>query len=157
SKFKDLFETGKLDAKEIEYVFFDQRGNQCSTHFPKDPSLLKYFGSRAIARDMDAIRLDAIGDKRAIIWGQSYGSIAALKYLEEFPLNNNPIVTTGQVGLAKDFLVERYINQGNTLETYFNTYPNDRSRLRRFKSQLNQDHCLPSQMGDVCGKVLADG
>ncbi len=160
SKFKSLSEAGKLKIgdESIEYIFFDQRGNHCSSPYPSDLESLALYGAREIAQDAEAIRVAVLGkDHPAIMWGQSYGSTVALKYYQLFPDSPSTVVSTGQVGLSTGIMAERYINQARTLEAYFSAYPEDRQRLLRLKGIVRRDFCMDSQLGPVCGELLVQG
>jgi pimeloyl-ACP methyl ester carboxylesterase len=79
----------ELTARKVSFLFFDQRGTGCSTHYPEltPESAPRYrrYGSSSIVRDMEALRTKLLGSKPWDILGVAFGAKVALRYVADAP------------------------------------------------------------------------
>lgn len=68
-------------------------GHSCEEH---SPELIKFVGTRFVARDLDILRA-ALGDSKLSYLGKSYGTFIGATYAEEFPGKVGRMVLDGAV------------------------------------------------------------
>lgn len=145
--------------KHVSLVFLDQRGNGCSQGFPqgKDPATLQrlsLYGSRGIAADAEAVRLQVWG-KPWIAAGQSYGGYIVHRYAVLYPDSLTAAISQQDVITSDGYsrIKTRIASQARVLEKYFSQYPDDRDRLTRLKKYLDMSKCFanPHGAGKRCG------
>ncbi|NUP34384.1 MAG: alpha/beta fold hydrolase [Streptomycetaceae bacterium] len=89
----------------------------------KSGDLLKFVGTRNVARDMDVLRY-LVGDKKLNYLGFSYGTYLGALYAEEFPGRTGRLVLDGAVDPAADQLDES-VGQQVGFEQSFTRFAKD--------------------------------
>lgn len=141
-------------------LFFDQRGNGCSSKYPQGNSSeilarLKYYGSTAIVNDAEAIRKSLFGDKPWSIFGQSYGAWVVHRYVTLYPYSvKNAFAHANAITVEPiQRLADRVMAQNRVLNTYFGQYPDDQKRLETLRRFLTPSTCYPilAKSNQRCG------
>ena len=141
-------------------IFFDQRGNGCSSTYPQgndDATLgrLRFYGSSGIVADAEAIRKHLIGDKPWKMMGQSYGGWIAHRYAALAP--KSLIADFSQANVISASPLERVTNriasQNRVLQEYFKLYPGDQAILATLHTTLVPGKCYPNATASprACG------
>lgn len=145
------------------FVFIDQRGTGCSSAYPKiksvdDVATLRFYGSRAIVKDAEAVRNKIIPNRKWKVYGHSYGGLIAQRYLEVAPNFLLGVYVYGNA-LMKDwnqFYKLRMLSQKRIIENYFAVYPKDREIFAKLKSQVADDECFSNEKIQICGNEIFD-
>lgn len=81
--------SNKPSLKDENMIYIDQRGTGCSGQFPKYSEKTKndfrHFTSQSIVKDAEVVRKQIHGDKKWRIFGQSYGGLISMRYIEQSP------------------------------------------------------------------------
>lgn len=131
-------------------IFFDQRGNGCSSGYPQGKSedviaRLRFYGARGIVADAEAIRKQLVGDKPWKIFGQSYGAWVVHRYATDAP--EALAGAFAQANVISPDPIERVTNriysQARVLEEYLKRFPQDRAGLQSLHQALTPGKCFP--------------
>ncbi len=156
---------GGSTGLDIDFIYMDQRGTGCSTHFPNGASQqtiekLKWYGSAGIVNDAEYIRKYLIGDRKWKVFGQSFGSHVVHRYLEMHP---ESILSAHGHGFPEghsdfDFSFSRIAAEGTVLKSYLKQNPNDEARFKALKSVLaDPKKCfLKSASQQICGYEISE-
>lgn len=152
------------DGRALPMIFFDQRGNGCSSPYPtgndvKTMTRLLNYGSRAIVLDAEALRKKIYGDK--VTWrafGQSYGGYIVHRYLEVAPGGLAAALAHGAAIYKDDgdFARLRILAQKRSADRYFAKYPQDVANLAKAKAQIGPKTCFQNKTMKVCGPAMLD-
>ncbi|MGZ3671158.1 MAG: alpha/beta fold hydrolase [Bdellovibrionota bacterium] len=153
AEYRLLNSVGAVDPlwNNASVLFFDQRGNGCSSGYPQGNSdhvlaRLRFYGSSGIVADAEAIRKKLFGNQRWRVIGQSYGGWVAHRYAIAAPEGTTQIHS--QANVINDDPIERVTNrifsQHRVLEEYFKSYPQDRDALPALHAALQPTKCYPS-------------
>ncbi len=143
----------------IDFIFMDQRGTGCSTHYPVGASpqaieKLKWYGSSGIVMDSETLRSTLFGNRKWKIFGQSFGGHIVYRYLKMHPEGVLKAYSHGYpVGPTDfDYSYARIASQATVLTTYYKLYPNDQSRLKSISSFFSDPtKCFKNKNIDYCG------
>lgn len=139
--------TGVLSG--MPFVFFDQRGNGCSSPYPSvsmDGAInaAGFYSSASIVRDMEAIRKAIYGERtRWKVFGQSFGSAVVHRYAMLAPEG----LTVGYAqgfALMNDWRDYRRVFREYGIEfqrRYFERFPGDRDCLHRELDRIVARDC----------------
>ena len=132
-------------------LFFDQRGNGCSSPYPQGNSdevlaRLRFYGSSGIVADAEAIRRQLFPGQKWRVIGQSYGGWVAHRYAIQAPEGLTVVASQANVIDADPLerVTNRIYSQNRVLEEYFKTYPDDRAALTALHAALTPDKCFPN-------------
>jgi pimeloyl-ACP methyl ester carboxylesterase len=145
------------------FIFIDQRGTGCSSPYPEikqlnEVEILRFYGSRAIVKDAEAIRNKIIPNRKWKVYGHSYGGLIAHRYLEVAPNFLEGVFIYGN-SVMKDwnqFYKLRILSQKRISEEYFKTYPKDQKILENLKTQVPDSECFANEKIRICGNVIFD-
>lgn len=150
----------------LPFVFFDQRGNGCSSPYPAASAYGAADGSyssTAIVRDMEAIRREVYGaGTRWKVFGQSFGSVVVHRYALLAPEGLAAGYAHG-FALKSDWRDYRRVHREYEIEfqrRYFERHPEDRDCLRSTWERLVARDCpgaASSRERLACVKPYADG
>jgi pimeloyl-ACP methyl ester carboxylesterase len=152
------------ESKKFSFVFMDQRGTGCSTHYPEGKSqseiqALEHYSSRSIVLDAEAIREKLLGPgSKWKIFGQSFGAHIVYRYLTIAPQS---VVSAHAHGFSimKDpaaWVSKRLRQQKDSLESYFDSYKVDKIYLQNMRAQIPANHCISSSTHEICGTTILD-
>jgi pimeloyl-ACP methyl ester carboxylesterase len=142
--------------RDYRVLMLDQRGTGRST--PVDalhamsPSeqaeYLTHFRADSIVRDAELIRRE-LGVERWSVLGQSFGGFCTLTYLSIAPEGLREAFFTGGVPPigrpVDDVYAATYVRTADRVRRYYETYPDDRDRVREIHRRLNEEDVrLPS-------------
>jgi pimeloyl-ACP methyl ester carboxylesterase len=153
SQYKLLKNSTRVDPlwNQASILFFDQRGNGCSSGYPQgnsDEVLARdrFYGSSGIVADMEAIRKKLFPGQKWRVIGHSYGGWVAHRYAIQAPEGASLIASIENVIDADPLerVTNRIFSQNRVLEEYFKTYPDDRAALTALHAALTPDKCYPS-------------
>lgn len=117
----------------LKIVLMDQRGNGCSSPYPKRGPLqdLFYWGTYGIVNDAEEVR-KALGFEKWHVFGQSFGANIAFRYLELFPERLLKVVAHGAAPLEQtiDALQLRLEQQVFFVKMLLEKYPQLRGQVR---------------------------
>jgi pimeloyl-ACP methyl ester carboxylesterase len=139
-------------------LFFDQRGNGCSSPYPQGSSdqalsRLRFYGSSGIVADAEAIRKKLFPGQKWRVLGQSYGGWVAHRYAIQAP--EGVTLLASQANVIDADPVERVTNriysQNRVLQEYFKSYPDDRASLEALHATLTPDKCFGIYPQRRCG------
>lgn len=149
-------------AEKVSLIYIDQRGTGCSSYYPQGSEgevleRLRYYGTRGIVADAEAVRKHLLGDKKWIAFGQSYGSFINHRYTILAPESLKAIFSHASV-LSEDpkvRLLQRIKSQDRVLKSYLEKYPDDKERFEAF-NRLSMNDCYTSESGNskYCGYRL---
>jgi pimeloyl-ACP methyl ester carboxylesterase len=149
--------------KAISMIFIDQRGNGCSQSYPQgsDPvtlQRLRFYGSRGIVADAEAVRTHLLGQARWIAAGQSYGGYIVHRYVTLHPEALTAAISQQDVLTSDGYFrfKTRIASQARVLQEYFTQYPDDRDRLAHLRNYLIPSKCFASKTGKMhrCGYAV---
>lgn len=146
-------------------VFFDQRGNGCSSHYPQGDSpeilgRLRFYGSRGIVADAEVIRKHLFGDRPWRIFGQSYGAWIVHRYVTAAP--ESVTAAFAHANVITENPIERWAlrisSQNRVLKTYLDSYHEDAGILATLRQLLPASKCFRDgpQSWAVCGFEVLD-
>ena len=158
----------KLKAKmwfqKISFIYIDQRGNGCSSPYPQgsdDATLerLKFYGSRQIVDDAEALRVKLIGDRPWKAFGQSYGAFIVHRYATLYPSKltaayaHAGVITSSPLERLKG----RILSQERVMKIYLQQYPEDEASLRAINTYLS-GKCFKDEASSAsgCGLYVID-
>ncbi|NNN05076.1 MAG: alpha/beta fold hydrolase [Elusimicrobia bacterium] len=133
----------------MPFVFFDQRGNGCSSPYPSvsmegATDAAGFYSSASIVRDMEAIRKTIYGESvRWKVFGQSFGSTVVHRYVMLAPEGLDVGYAMGYA-LMSDWRDYRRVNIEYGLELqrrYFERFPEDRDCLHQTLDMLVARDC----------------
>jgi pimeloyl-ACP methyl ester carboxylesterase len=159
--------------RDYRVLLLDQRGtgrsspvgDLASRTAEEQASYLTHFRADAIVRDAELIR-SALGVESWSVLGQSFGGFCVVRYLSQAPDGLRAAFVTGGLPPVGRSIDEVYhATYARTLErnrTFYQRYPQDRSRVSRLRAWLETDDVrLPSgdrltprrfrQLGQVLG------
>lgn len=143
-------------GRPLNFVFFNQRGTGCAGEFPKAIEDFRFYNSDSIAKDVEALRVHLMSQsKKTIVWGQSYGTVVAMKYYKEFGSRVDRVIATGPVvpkEYSSEMMPERIVKQAQVLEDYFRDYPQDRRLLQHLVNEIPRDFCIHMRDYYLCGR-----
>ncbi len=156
-KTKDEYD--QLNKKDLDFIFMDQRGVGCSSHFPMGMNSeiiekLKWYGSAGIVNDAEKLRQYLIGDKKWKVFGQSYGGLVVHRYIELFPESILGAFAHGFAIGQSDFDASyaRISSKIKVLESYYLQYPDDQNRLAILNNYLSdKTKCFNKDNYSLCG------
>lgn len=132
-------------------LFFDQRGNGCSSPYPQGNSdevlaRLRFYGSSGIVADAEAIRQKIFPGQKWRVIGQSFGGWVAHRYAIQAPEGLTVVASQANVIDADPLerVTNRIYSQNRVLEEYFKSYPDDRAALQALHAALTPDKCYPN-------------
>ena len=151
------------EARATTAVTLDQRGTGCSTQYPKPTSLdmtdvTRYWGTESIVRDAEALRTHLFKNRKWKIFGQSYGALISLRYLENFPESIYSANIHGFTVMksTKDFLTKRILSQQRVLKDIANKHPNLLKNLKEVRELVPNNFCLENKAAKICGAPIID-
>lgn len=162
------------ERQGISLIYVDQRGTGCSTTYPEvnyvtaELKRLENWASLSIVYDYEAVRKKLLGDRKWKIFGQSYGGIVALRYLESSPskisslhingvgdFNWRPVKTMKErvkklLKVQVEFFSEPFVDNGveysaTDIVSYFSG----------LKEKLTPDFCVGRNQ-EYCGPIILD-
>jgi pimeloyl-ACP methyl ester carboxylesterase len=162
---QQLLETASTQfelQESISFIYFDQRGTGCSSPYPlgirvKTLEALRWFGSKGIVYDAEAIRLRLLGQRKWKVFGQSYGAQIVYRYITLFPQSISKAFAHGNsVGLdAENRAYLRNVSQYQVTQNYLKKYPDDKRRLFLLRLALsNKNRCFKAGDYEYCGYEL---
>jgi pimeloyl-ACP methyl ester carboxylesterase len=149
--------------KNISFIYIDQRGNGCSTHYPVieesvdddegeiDPvqkaeilERLSHYGSREIVMDAEAVRKKLLKNNQWIAFGQSYGAYVVHRYANLFPGSLKAAFAHANAinSSAEERFKWRITSQLRVLEEYMRQYPEDRKKIELLNAKLTKKFCV---------------
>lgn len=160
-KKKWMMDTGNI----ISFIFMDQRGNGCSDIYPQGKSVdvlerLRYYGTRGIVADAEALRKHLLGDKPWNIFGQSYGAFIVHRYLTIEPKLIKTAFAHGNAINADSMsrLKMRIKSQVRVWEEYLKQFPDDRKILKKLLKDLTSELCMQyedeGRKTEACGSEV---
>jgi pimeloyl-ACP methyl ester carboxylesterase len=148
--------------KDLPFVFIDQRGTGCSTKFPvndgDDPHRLKYYGSRAIVADAEAIRKTVFGGRKWRVFGQSYGGLITHRYATVAPEGVSAGFAHG-FALMKDpksWVAGRILSQERVWTEFASANPGADEALRAARKKISSTTCFSNGQARICGSEILD-
>lgn len=155
---------GKFSLTDkVSFVYMDQRGTGCSSDYPDDPrdekilERARWYGTRGIAADAEAVREKLMGSKPWSVLGQSYGAFIVHRYAVLYPdslhkaLAYANTINADPLKRAKDRIASQFF----AWDRYFDQYPGDRARIKLLLTQLTPSTCLTTPDNQhVCGYEL---
>lgn len=154
-----------LDSRQVNYVFFDQRGTGCSSSYPisNGESLNRWqnYGSLSLARDIEAIRQRIAPGKLIKVFGHSFGAKVALRYGIIYTSSTKAIYILGDSFARPDKLVatlnlrELLVRRKEFFESRLRTSDLE-SVLRSLERKFRDQPCVidPYDLIKVCGYDL---
>jgi len=89
-------------AKDHNILFFDQRGYVCSRPDQEsDQGDINFYGIEKSARDIEEIR-KALGIKKLIVYGESFGATISTQYAALFPESTQNVILEGPAFLIPE-------------------------------------------------------
>lgn len=154
-----------VDPEEkVSLIYIDQRGTGCSSYYPQNSEeetlqRLRYYGTRGIVADAEAIRKHLVGDKKWIIFGQSYGAFINHKYAIIAPQSVKASFSHANT-ISEDPMVrlyERIKSQDRVLKAYIDRYPDDKLRIDLLNNLKTTDcYFNQDQSQKLCGYELIE-
>lgn len=81
--------SNRPSLKDENMIYIDQRGTGCSSSFPEYSEQTKnefrHYTSHSIVKDAEEVRKQIQGDQKWRIFGQSYGGLISMRYIEQSP------------------------------------------------------------------------
>jgi len=152
-EYRLLNSVGAVDPlwNNASVLFFDQRGNGCSSGYPQGNSdhvlaRLRFYGSSGIVADAEAIRKKLFGNQPWRVIGQSYGGWVAHRYAIQAPGGLTQVYSQANV-ITEDSIdraSNRIFSKQRVLEEYFKSYPQDRAALTALHAALQPTKCYPN-------------
>lgn len=142
--FKKFYEGKALDG--LPFIFFDQRGTGCSGQYPslnEAAYQFQQYSSESIVRDLEAMRKAVWSGKRWKVFGQSFGSLVAHRYVQIAPEGLAAVYAHG-FALLNDVDQYRYVSGEYGLSfvrKYYDEYPGDRGVVSRFIEEAERQRC----------------
>jgi pimeloyl-ACP methyl ester carboxylesterase len=103
------------------------------------PDVVPYIGTRATARDLDALRR-AVGDRKLTYWGTSYGTRIGYVYAHDFPDRVRAMLLTSPVepqGTWASFIHQSALSPDTAISFAFEAYPGLQAAYLRSARALN--------------------
>lgn len=148
-----------LPNSQFDFIFMDQRGSGCSSPYPTGVTLeviqsLKSWMSDAIVSDAEILRKNLIGQQKWKIFGQSFGSYIAFRYIENFPNSLLKVFTHGNAIGITDFerSYNRIYSQYRVTEMFNKKFPESKKKLSLLKIFLSDPtKCFKNSIRNYCG------
>lgn len=159
-----FFDTLKesLNREPIDFLFFDQKGTGCSSPPPalleaNYPLWAKY-GSDGHAVDIEQLRAKLHLGKQITVFGQSFGSKVALRYLARYPRSTRAVVIHGDSFVSDeativDDIADGLRHQQQFLESRLNANPKLKPLLMNLAETYTTGPCAQDETGLIkaCG------
>jgi pimeloyl-ACP methyl ester carboxylesterase len=160
----DYFKKYVPFSHDIPFIFMDQRGTGCSTPFPEVPitrdgaTRLALYGTRNIVRDAEALRVHLIGNQKWSVFGQSFGSAIAHRYIAIAPEGLKAVYAHGFALMENgiEWVKARMAAQNRVSQEYLKQYPDDESTLLKLKAKIPADFCTGNLNFQTCGPDVLD-
>lgn len=149
---------------QTSLITMDQRGNGCSSLYPKfqndldlSVSVLSAYGSRMIVSDSEVLRKH-LNLEKWTVFGQSYGGLIVQRYLELNPSSVSKAVMHGTpIGAWTDSIQkERFSSIAGTYRKFSAANPGFQQKVDEIAHLLPDTHCIYSveRFVSVCGEGI---
>lgn len=88
--------TGSVDWSTVAIAHTEAKAAALASCFALNPEVAPFLGTRASARDIDALRM-GLGERRINFWGMSYGSTMGRVYAQAFPTRVRTLILDGAI------------------------------------------------------------
>lgn len=155
----------ELERRNLEYIFFDQRGTGCSSEAPavSDDKIgrFAFYGAKSIANDLRSIQIKLKLADQVSIFGHSFGSKVALAFLAQFPRNTKFIAFYGDYEVpSKNELVREALHLAEKNLSFVNLRLNKNiifaRSLKKLRASLIPSVCFGDEEGkiQICGEEI---